>query len=417
MALSSGTDFYGCDALLSQDERAARDRVRRWVEENYLPHVSDWFERGVFPVDLVPEMAAVGLLGMKLTDHGGQGWNNMAYGLACQEAERGDSGLRSFVSVMNSLVLHPIATFGSEEQKARWLPLLVRGEAIGCFAMTEPEAGSDPQSMRTTAVPDGGDYLLNGRKLWITNGDIAHVAVVWARTEHGIRGFLVERGTPGFSAHPIRRKFSLRASVTSSLEFDHVRIPGKNLLPGTEGLKSALQCLNEARYGIAWGAVGAATACYETALAYAGKRRQFGVPLASFQLVQDKLVKMLTEITKAQLLCIRLGRLKDEGRAHHAQISMAKMNNASEALKIARTARDILGATGITLGHPVIRHLLNLETVNTYEGTQDIHALSIGRHITGISAFSPESVGRHPTESMLQCCENPNQATDPDSHA
>lgn len=382
-------DYYGCEDFLADSEREIRDRVRRWVEERYLPHASDWFERGVFPIELVPEMADLGLLGMKLNSHGGRGWNATTYGLVCQEIERGDSGLRSFVSVMNSLVMHPIATFGTDEQKDRWLPDLVKGTVLGCFGMTEPQAGSDPQSMQTTAVRDGGDYVLKGRKMWITNGEIAHVAVVWAKTEQGIRAFLVEQGTPGFTAHPIQRKMSMRASVTSSLHFDNVRIPKENLLPGAIGLKSALQCLNEARYGIAWGAVGAAMACYDAALHHARSRVQFGVPLASFQLVQSKLVKMLTEITKAQLLCLRLGRLKDEGRAHHTQISLAKMNNAAEALKIARAARDLLGATGITLGHPVIRHMLNLETVNTYEGTQDVHTLAIGRDITGISAFLP----------------------------
>jgi glutaryl-CoA dehydrogenase len=312
----------------------------------------------------------------------------MAYGLACLELERGDSGLRSFVSVMNSLVMYPIASFGTEEQKARWLPSMVRGEKIGCFGLTEPEAGSDPQSMRATATLSGDHYVLNGRKMWITNGEIADVAVIWARSDEGIRGFLVEKGTPGFSARPIQRKYSLRASVTSALVLDNARIPAENLLPGTEGLKSALMCLNEARYGIAWGAVGAAMACYETALNYAKSRIQFGAPIASYQLVQRKLVKMLSEITKAQLLCVRLGNLKDEGRAHHTHVSLAKMNNASEALEIARAARDILGANGISLGHHVIRHMLNLETVNTYEGTQDIHTLAIGRDITGHSAFS-----------------------------
>ena len=388
MQPSQTVDYYACEDLLTDSERTIRERVRRWVEERYLPHASDWFEQGVFPIHLVPEMADLGLLGMKLNSHGGRGWNATTHGLVCQEIERGDSGLRSFVSVMNSLVMHPIATFGTRTQKDRWLPGLVKGDVIGCFGMTEPQAGSDPRSMRTTAVRDGSDFLLNGRKMWITNGEIAHVAIVWAKTEDGIRAFLVEKGTPGFTAHPIQRKMSLRASVTSLLALENVRIPAENLLPGTDGLKSALQCLNEARYGIAWGAVGAAMACYESALQYAGNRIQFGVPLASFQLVQSKLVKMLTEITKAQLLCVRLGRLKDEGRAHHTQVSLAKMNNASEALKIARAARDMLGATGITLGHPVIRHMLNLETVNTYEGTQDIHTLAIGRDITGISAFS-----------------------------
>jgi glutaryl-CoA dehydrogenase len=384
----SSVDYYECEELLAEPEREVRDRVRRWVEARYLPRAADCFEQGVFPKDLIPEMAEQGLLGMKLHDYGGAGLNHVAYGLANQELERGDSGLRSFISVMNALVIHPIATFGSQEQKDRWLPALVQGEAVGCFGMTEPQAGSDPGSMQTTAVRGGNGYVLNGRKMWITNGELAHVAVVWARTEEGIRGFLVERGTPGFSAHPIQRKFSLRASVTSSLVFDRVKIPVENVLPGTQGLKSALSCLNEARYGIAWGAVGAAMACYETALNYAKSRFQFGAPIASTQLVQSKLVKMLTEITKAQLLCLHLGRLKDAGRARHTQISMAKMNNSAEALKIARAARDILGANGISLGHSVIRHMLNLETVNTYEGTQDIHTLSIGRDITGHDAFS-----------------------------
>jgi glutaryl-CoA dehydrogenase len=390
MTAFHGVDYYQCDELFSEAERGVRDAVRQWVETRYLPRAADCFERGVFPVDLIPEMAEMGLLGMNLKDYGGRGLNHVAYGLACQELERGDSGLRSFVSVINSLVMYPVARFGSASQKARWLPALVCGEAIGCFGLTEPEAGSDPGSMQTTALRDGDNYVLNGRKMWITNGDLAEVAVIWARTADGIRGFLVEKGTPGFSARPIQRKFSLRASVTSALVLEDVRIPAENLLPGTEGLKSALMCLNEARYGIAWGAVGAAMACYETALNYARERTQFKAPLASFQLVQAKLVKMLTEITKAQLLCLQLGRLKDQGRARHTHISMAKMNNAAEALKIARTARDILGANGISLGYHVIRHLLNLETVNTYEGTQDIHALAIGRDITGLNAFSCE---------------------------
>jgi len=385
---SRKVDYFQCEELLTVEERAVRDRVRRWVESRYLPRAADCFEQGVFPVDLVPEMADLGLLGMKLHDYGGGGLNSVAYGLANQEVERGDSGLRSFVSVMNALVIYPIEVFGSAEQRERWLPALVKGEAIGCFGMTEPMAGSDPQSMRTTAVRNGGDYVLNGRKMWITNGELAHVAVVWAQTGEGIRGFLVEKGTPGFSAHPIRRKFSLRASVTSALVLDGVRVPESSLLPGTIGLKSALMCLNEARYGIAWGTVGAAMACYEAALDHATTRIQFGAPIGATQLVQSKLVKMLTEITKAQLLCIRLGRLKDEGKARPPHVSMAKMNNSSEALKIARTARDILGASGITLGHCVIRHMLNLETVNTYEGTEDIHTLAIGRDITGLNAFS-----------------------------
>ncbi len=388
---SAEVDYYLCEDLLSEDEKMVRDQVRSWIEARYLPKAADYFEKGVFPVELVPELAQMGLLGFKLKEYGGRGGNNVAFGLVCRELERGDSGLRSFVSVMNSLVIFPIHQFGTPEQKESWLPALVRGEKIGCFGLTEPESGSDPGSMRTEAVRKGGKYVLNGRKMWITNGSIADVAVIWAKTEDGVvRGFLVEKETPGFSARLIERKFSLRASVTSVLNFDNVEIPEENLLPGTEGLKSALMCLNEARYGIAWGSVGAATACYETALNYSRTRLQFGAPLASFQLVQRKLVKMLTEITKAQLLCIRLGRLKDEGRARHTHISMAKMNNASEALKIARMARDILGANGISLGYSVIRHMLNLETVNTYEGTEDIHTLAIGRDITGMSAFSCE---------------------------
>ena len=383
------TDYYLCEDLLSPDEKQIRDEVRTWIDGRYLPKAADYFEQGKFPVELIPEMAQLGLLGFKLNEYGGRGKNSVSFGLVCQELERGDSGLRSFVSVINALVIYPIYTFGTDMQKRRWLPELVKGEKIGCFGLTEPEAGSDPQSMRTTALKNREGYLLNGRKMWITNGSIADVAVVWAKTQDGqIGGFLVEKGMPGFSARLIERKFSLRASITSVLNFDNVAVPEENLLPGTDGLKSALMCLNEARYGIAWGSVGAATACYETALNYARTRIQFQAPIASFQLVQQKLVRMLTEITKAQLLCIRLGRLKDEGRAHHTHISLAKMNNAREALKIARSARDILGANGISVGYPPIRHMLNLETVNTYEGTEDIHILAIGREITGLDAFS-----------------------------
>jgi glutaryl-CoA dehydrogenase len=386
---SPNTDYYFCEELFSDEEKQSRDEVRAWVARRYLPGAADYFEQGIFPVELIPEMAQMGLLGYKLKEYGGRGKNNVAFGLVCQELERGDSGVRSFVSVINSLVIFPIYSFGDQAQKERWLPELVSGKKIGCFGLTEPEAGSDPQSMRSTALKDRGRYLLNGRKMWITNGSIADVAVVWAKTQDGqIRGFLVEKGMPGFSARLIERKFSMRASVTSVLNFDNVAVPEENLLPGTQGLKSALMCLNEARYGIAWGSVGAAVACYETALNYAKSRIQFQAPIASFQLVQRKLARMLTEITKAQLLCIRLGRLKDEGRARHTHISLAKMNNASEALKIARSARDILGANGISLGYPPIRHMLNLETVNTYEGTEDIHMLTIGRDITGMDALS-----------------------------
>ncbi len=390
---SQHTDYYFCEDLLSPEEKEVRDEVRTWIDSRYLSKAADYFEQGIFPVELIPEMAQMGLLGFKLNEYGGRGRNNISFGLVCQELERGDSGLRSFVSVMNALVIYPIYTFGTDLQKQRWLPELVSGKKIGCFGLTEPEAGSDPQSMRTTAVKKGGNYILDGRKMWITNGSIADVAVVWAKTENEqIRGFLVKKGMPGFSARLIERKFSLRASVTSVLNFDNVAVPEENLLPGTEGLKSALMCLNEARYGIAWGSVGAAIACYETALSYAKSRIQFKAPIGSFQLVQRKLALMLTEITKAQLLCIRLGRLKDEGRAHHTHISLAKMNNAREALKIARTAREILGANGISLGYPPIRHMLNLETVNTYEGTEDIHTLAVGRDITGMDAFSCEAM-------------------------
>jgi glutaryl-CoA dehydrogenase len=388
---ASLTDFYSCDDLLSGEEKQIREEVRDWVDNRYLPRAADYFEGASFPVELIPEMADMGLLGIKLNEYGGRGKNNVSFGLVCQELERGDSALRSFVSVTNSLVIHPIHSFGSREQKERWLPELVSGRKIGCFALSEPEAGSDPGSMRSMAVKNAGRYVLNGRKMWITNGSIADVAVVWAKTQDGpVRGFLVEKGMEGFSARPVERKFSMRASVTSVLNFDNVSVPEENLLPGTAGLKSALSCLNEGRFSIAWGSVGAAVACYETALDYAKSRIQFRAPIASFQLVQQKLALMLTEITKAQLMCVRLGRLKDEGRASPAHISMAKMNNAHEALKIARSAREILGARGITLGYPPIRHMLNLETLNTYEGTRDIHILSQGRHITGMNAFSCE---------------------------
>lgn len=384
-----GVDYYQTGDLLSIDERNVRDTIRRWVEEQYLPSIGTAFDEGRFDRDLIPQLADLGLLGIKIEGYDCPGMNNVVYGLVCQELERGDSGLRSFVSVQNSLVMHPIYTFGSEAQKTQWLPALACGKAVGCFGLTEPDTGSDPVHMRTRAVRKGGDYVLNGSKMWITNGEMADVAVIWAQTEGGIRGFLVEKGTPGFEAFPIPWKYSLRASVTSGLALDDVRIPAENVLPGTDGIRSALTCLNEARYGIAWGAVGAAMACYETALEYAKSRIQFQVPIASFQLVQAKLVQMLTEITKAQLLCVQLGRLKDAGRARHTQVSLAKRNNVAEALKIARTARDILGANGITLDYHAIRHMLNLESVYTYEGTHDIHTLILGRDITGLDAFAP----------------------------
>lgn len=384
-----GVDYYQTGDLLSIDERNVRDTIRRWVEEQYLPSIGTAFDEGRFDRDLIPQLADLGLLGIKIEGYDCPGMNNVVYGLVCQELERGDSGLRSFVSVQNSLVMHPIYTFGSEAQRTQWLPALAGGRAVGCFGLTEPDTGSDPVHMRTRAVRKGGDYVLNGSKMWITNGEMADVAVIWAQTEGGIRGFLVEKGTPGFEAFPIPWKYSLRASVTSGLALDDVRIPAENVLPGTDGIRSALTCLNEARYGIAWGAIGAAMACYETALEYAKSRIQFQVPIASFQLVQAKLVQMLTEITKAQLLCVQLGRLKDAGRARHTQVSLAKRNNVAEALKIARTARDILGANGITLDYHAIRHMLNLESVYTYEGTHDIHTLILGRDITGLDAFAP----------------------------
>lgn len=384
-----GVDYYHCDDLLTEDERSVRDSVRRWVEERYLPKVDDYFEQGIFDRDLIPQLADLGLLGIKVEGYGGSGMSSTVYGLVCQELERGDSGLRSFVSVQNSLVMFPIYTFGTEEQRNRWLPALASGEKVGCFGLTEHDTGSDPLHMHTRATLKNGDYVIHGSKMWITNGELADVAVVWARTEKGIRGFLVEKGMPGFQAHSIAHKYSHRASVTSGLMLDEVRVPVENLLPGTDGIKSPLMCLNEARFGIAWGAAGAAMACYEIALEYAKSRIQFQVPIASFQMVQEKLVKMLSEITKAQLLCIRLGRLKDEGKVRPTQISLAKMNNVSEALKIARSARSILGANGITLDYHIIRHMLNLEAVYTYEGTHDIHTLAVGRDITGLDAFAP----------------------------
>jgi glutaryl-CoA dehydrogenase len=385
-------DYYDIESLLSADERMVRDTARKFVEEQYLPIVRDAFRHGHFPRQVVPVIASLGFLGSNLPEqYGCAGLNNVAYGLINQELERGDSGLRSFVSVQSSLVMYPIYAFGSEEQKTRWLPQLARAEAIGCFGLTEPDYGSNPGGMKTRAVRERGTWRLSGIKRWITNGSIADVALVWAKTEgddpRSIRGFLVERGTPGFSAPEMEGKFSLRASVTSELILEDCVIPEENVLPGSGGLKSPLMCLTQARYGISWGAVGAALACYECALDYARSRKVFSRPIAGYQLVQQKLVHMVAEITKAQLLCLRLGRLKDEGKMRPEQVSLAKMNNVSQALHIARLARDILGANGIADEYPVIRHLLNLETVNTYEGTEDIHRLTIGRDVTGLNAF------------------------------
>ncbi len=384
-----GLDYYGVDALLTEDERMVRDAIRDWVEAEYLPIVTEHHRAGTFPVHVIPKLGELGVFGATLKGYGCAGLNHVAYGLIMQELERGDSGLRSTASVQSGLVMYPIHTYGSEAQKDRWLPTLASGAKVGCFGLTEPDHGSDPGTMKARAVRRGDSWVLNGTKLWITNGSIADVAVVWAKDaeDHEIYGYLVERGTPGFSTLDIPGKFSMRASITSELSFQDCRIPLENRLPGVKGLKGPLGCLSQARYGIAWGAVGAAMACYDWALQYAQQRVQFAKPIAAFQLVQQKLVWMVTEITKAQLLCLQLGRLKDEGQARPQQISMAKMNNAQMALESARMARDILGAAGIVDEHPVIRHMLNLETVNTYEGTHDIHTLIIGRDITGLDAF------------------------------
>src|SRR5437588_930643 len=386
--MPSATDLYNIDHLLSEEERMVRDTVRKFVRERVLPVIGEHFEEGTFPHDLIPAIAELGLLGMHIEGYGCAGLSSVCYGLACQELEAGDSGLRSFVSVQGSLAMFPIFAFGSEEQKQHWLPRMARGEVIGCFGLTEPDAGSDPASMRTTARRDGNSYVLNGTKMWITNGSMADLAVVWARTEDGVRGFLVERGTPGFTTSDIHQKLSLRASVTSELHFEECRVPTENMLPNVRGLRGPLACLDEARYGIAWGATGAARACYEVALDYAKSRIQFNRPIARFQLVQQKLAIMATELVKAQLLALQLGRLKDEGMVHPVQISIAKRNNVREALKTAREARSILGANGITLEYPISRHSNNLESVYTYEGTDDIHTLIIGQAITGENAFS-----------------------------
>jgi glutaryl-CoA dehydrogenase len=384
-----GVDYYGIEGLLSEDERMVRDAVRDWVESEFLPVIVEHHRAGTFPLELAAKLGELGVFGATLTGYGCAGLNNVAYGLTMQELERGDSGLRSFASVQSGLVMYPIHRYGSEAQKERWLPELQRGTAIGCFGLTEPDHGSDPGSMKTRALRRGDHYVLNGTKLWITNGSAADVAVVWAKGDDGeIGGYLVERGMPGFATLDIHGKFSMRASITSELSFQDCRIPLANRLPGASGIKGPLSCLTQARYGIAWGAVGAAMACYDWALQYAQSRVQFGKPIASFQLVQRKLVWMLTEITKAQLLCLQLGRLKDANAMRAQQVSMAKMNNVAMALETARMARDILGAAGIVDEHPVIRHLLNLETVVTYEGTHDIHTLIIGRDVTGLDAFS-----------------------------
>jgi glutaryl-CoA dehydrogenase len=383
----AGVDYYGLDEVLTDEERMIRKTVRDFVEREAIPVIEEHHAREAFPTHLIARLAELGLFGANLKGYGCAGLNNVSYGLICQELERADSGLRSMVSVQGSLCMYPIFAFGSEAQKARWLPAMAAGRAIGCFGLTEPDHGSDPGGMETRARADGSHYVVSGVKRWITNGSIADVAIVWAKTADGIRGFLVERGMPGFTTRDIKGKFSLRASITSELVLDEVRVPRDDLLPGVSGLKGPFSCLSQARYGIVWGAIGAAMACYHAALDYAKERRQFDRPLAGYQLVQQKLVHMLTEITKGQLIAYRLGQLKDAGRARPEQISLAKRNNVGHALEIARLARDILGANGIVNEYPVIRHMLNLETVNTYEGTFDMHTLIIGRDITGEDAI------------------------------
>ena len=383
-----GVDYLCVDSLFNEQELLVRQTARQFVDDRVLPPVRDCYREARFPGELIPEMGRLGFLGANLEGYGCAGMSNVEYGLIMQELERGDSGVRSFASVQGALVMYPIYAFGSEEQKQKWLPRLQSGDAVGCFGLTEPDFGSNPAGMRATARRDGGDWILNGEKTWITNGTLADVAVVWARAEEGIRGFLVERGTPGFSTSDIHGKWSMRASVTSSLSFADCRVPGCAMLPGARGLKGPLSCLSQARYGIGWGVLGAAMDCYETARQYSILRKQFDDrPIASHQLVQEKLAWMITEITKAQLLALQVGRLKDQGKAEPAHISMLKRNNVSIALECARLSRDLLGANGITDEYPIMRHLCNLETVKTYEGTDHIHALVIGERVTGIAAY------------------------------
>jgi glutaryl-CoA dehydrogenase len=383
-----GVDYFSIDSLFSEQELLVRQTARRFTDERVAPVIRDCFRDARFPSELIPEMAELGFFGANLEGYGCAGMSNTEYGLIMQEIERGDSGLRSFVSVQGALVMYPIYTYGSDEQKNRWLPRLQRGQSIGCFGLTEPDFGSNPGGMRTTARREGDTWVLNGEKTWITNGGTAEVAVVWARTAAGIEGFLVERGTPGYTTSDIHGKWSMRASVTSSLSFADCRVPESNRLPKAQGLKAPLSCLSQARYGIGWGVIGAAMDCYETARAYSVMRKQFDDrPIASHQLVQEKLAWMITEITKAQLLAIQAGRLKDRGKIEPAHISMLKRNNVAIALDCARLSRDLLGANGITDEYPIMRHMCNLETVKTYEGTDHIHALVIGEKVTGVPAY------------------------------
>jgi glutaryl-CoA dehydrogenase len=384
-----GVDYLEIDSLLSDEEKLVRQTVREFVEREVIPHIEGWNREGKFPSHLVPVMAELGFYGANMEGYGCAGLSNVQYGLIMQELERGDSGLRSFVSVQGALVMYPIREYGSEAQKDRWLPALQSGQAIGCFGLTEPDFGSNPGGMRARAVKDGDHYILNGEKAWITSGTIADVAVIWARSEEGVRGFLVEKNTPGYTSKDIKGKWSLRASVTSTLALQDVRVPATSMLPKAQGLKAPLRCLTQARYGIGWGALGAAMACYNEALEYAKTRKQFDErPIASHQLVQEKLADMITEITKAQLLALQVGRLKDRGRADFARVSMLKRNNVKMALDCARAARDILGANGFADEYPVFRHMCNLESVFTYEGTHNIHTLIIGERVTGIAAYT-----------------------------
>lgn len=380
-------DFLQTDQLLSGEERLLRDTVAQFVTDQVAPNIAQWWDDGVLPRDLITQMGNLGLLGMHLEGYGCAGTSAVAYGLACTELEAGDSGIRSFISVQGSLAMYPIWAFGSEEQKQRWLPGMAAGEIIGCFGLTEQDSGSDPGAMRTTATQSGDDWVLNGSKMWITNGSIADVAIVWAVTEDGVRGFIVPTDTNGFSANDVTQKMSLRASITSELVFDNLRLPADAVLPGVRGLRGPLSCLNEARFGITFGAVGAARACYKSALQYALERRQFGKPIASFQLTQKKLVEMMVAVNNGMLLAIHLGRKSDEGTLSAEHVNYGKYVNVGMALAVAREARAILGANGITLAYPVIRHMNNLESVYTYEGTNEIHTLVLGQAITGIAAF------------------------------
>ncbi len=381
------TDLLRIDDELTDEERLVRDTVRRFAGDRIMPHIADWFEAGTLPKDLLPEVGKLGLLGMHLQGYGCAGMGAIAYGVACRELEAADSGLRSMVSVQGSLAMFPIWKYGSDEQKEEWLPRMAAGEAAGCFGLTEPDHGSDPSSMKTHAKRNGADWVLAGSKMWITNGSVADIAVVWAATDNGIRGFLVPRGARGFTARNIHKKLSLRASVTSELYFDDVKLPGSAVLPGVQGLKGPLSCLSEARYGILWGVTGAARTCFETAAEYARTREQFGQKIGGFQLTQRKLAWMLADLQRAQLLALHLGRLKEAGKITPEQVSLGKMSNVRTAIDIARQARTVLGANGVTLEYPVIRHANNLESVLTYEGTEEIHTLALGQAITGISAY------------------------------